>query len=77
MPINNTVLKSWVTTAFLTLAMSIVVALAVHYFWDPAISLWGSAVILSLAVGMGIAIMAVGSLLLKRPELQWVLGRGG
>lgn len=52
MPINNLVLKLWATTALLTLAMSVVVALVVHYFLDPASSLWGSAAILSLAVGM-------------------------
>ncbi len=37
---------------------------------------WGhSSLVLAVAVGIGITTVVAGSVLLKKPELRWILGR--
>ncbi len=74
-PVNSAVVRSWCSTAVLTLVMSGAVAFVVHQLWNP-MGGWGhSSLVLAVAVGIGITTVVAGSVLLKKPELRWILGR--
>ena len=73
--VDGAVLRSWFSTAMLTLVMSGCVAYVTYITWNQDGSWLQSCVTLCIAVGTGIAVMVVGSLLIRRPELYWVLGK--
>jgi putative peptidoglycan lipid II flippase len=74
-PVNSAVVRSWCSTAVLTLVMSGAVAFVVHQLWNP-MGGWGhSSLVLAVAIGIGITTVVAGSVLLKKPELRWILGR--
>ena len=74
-PMDNAVLRSFGATALLTLTMSVVVAIAVDWLWQAGDQWSGSLVPLGVAVASGVLVFVCGSLLLKRPELHWAIGR--
>jgi len=74
-PVDRDVIRSWCTTSLLTLVMGGAVAIVVQQFWSPAGGALHSWVVLSGAVFVGVSIFGIGSILLKRPELHWILGR--
>ncbi len=73
--VNREVVRSWVSTAVLTLAMSAVVALLVEKLWNPQGDWLHSSVVLGVTVVAGIFVVGTGSILLRKPELLWILGR--
>ena len=73
--VDNEVLRSWLATAFLTVCMGIAVALVAQGVWVEGGGWVQALIALGSAVSVGIGVMAGGSLLLKRPELHWALGR--
>jgi putative peptidoglycan lipid II flippase len=73
--IDRNVLKSWFYTAMLTLVLGVSVGLLVQMTWDQASSWTDSLFVLFGAVVSGIAIMVLGAIALKRPELHWSIGR--
>src|SRR5690606_3654196 len=73
-PVERAVMTSWLMSAIMTSAMALGV-LAVNWLW-PATSHWaGQAIRLSALVLCGGVIYALASLLLRRPELHWAIGR--
>ena len=75
MPVNSKVLGSWGITSFLTLAMSVAVWFCVDGLWQQN-GTWSQALVaLIVSVGSGLVVFGFGSVLLKRPELHWALGR--
>ncbi|MBT4523969.1 MAG: hypothetical protein HOC21_03510, partial [Phycisphaerae bacterium] len=73
--IDRNVLKSWLYTAILTLILGVSVGLLVQMTWDQTSSWTYSLFVLVGAVVSGIAIMVLGAIALKRPELHWSIGR--
>ena len=73
--IDRNVLKSWFYTAMLTLILGVSVGLLVQMTWDQTSSWTDSLFVLFGAVVSGIAIMVLGAIALKRPELHWSIGR--
>ncbi|MBC8421743.1 murein biosynthesis integral membrane protein MurJ [bacterium] len=73
--VNADVIRSWGSTAFLTLVMSAVVAILVDFLWNPEEDWAHSCVVLATSVVAGMAVVGVGSVLLRKPELHWILGR--
>jgi putative peptidoglycan lipid II flippase len=74
-PVDSAVLRSWCSTAVLTLVMGCAVAWIVQGFWHPSDGWWHAFWVLASSVCAGISIVVAGSLLFKKPELLWVLGR--
>jgi putative peptidoglycan lipid II flippase len=74
-PLDSSVLQSWRATTILTIAMSVVVWLIIEYTWQTG-GAWLQAFI-SLIAGVvgGLVVFGFGSVLLRRPELHWALGR--
>ena len=75
-PLNTEVIHSFAATAILTFIMSIAVWVVVHQLWQTGGNWSSSLVPLALSVVVGILVFAVGSKILKRPELRWVVGKG-
>ena len=73
--VDRAVIRSWCTTALLTLIMSGAVALVTNQWWDASKDWYHALVVLLGAVGGGIIVFGVGSLILRKPELHWILGR--
>ncbi len=73
-PVDSGVVRSWCTTAFLTLAMGGAVAL-VTQMWTATEGVWHSTIVLTLSVLVGVSVVGIGSLLLRKPELRWIFGR--
>ena len=73
--IDREVLRSWLLTAVLTLIMGVAVAVVVHLTWVDGSNWLQSLWVVVCAVIVGVGVMGIGSVLLKRPELYWVLGR--
>ena len=73
--VDKDVLHSWLSTALLTLLMGGAVALTMQLVWKPDASWSHSFFALLSSVFVGIIVMIIGSTLLKRPELFWMLGR--
>ncbi|MBC8309368.1 MAG: murein biosynthesis integral membrane protein MurJ [Planctomycetes bacterium] len=73
-PVDQTVVRSWCTTALLTFAMGGAVALVIQ-MWSPTAGVWHSTIVLVLAVLVGVSFVGIGSFLLRKPELNWILGR--
>jgi len=73
--VDSEVLRSWLLTLVLTLLMSGVVAIVVNALWEPSTDWMTSCIALATAVLAGVIVVVIGSLLLKRPELHWVVGR--
>jgi putative peptidoglycan lipid II flippase len=74
-PVNGEVIRSWSTTAVLTFVMGVTVACIVQGTWTQGGGWWQAFWVLTIAVAAGLAIVTFGSLMLRKPELQWVLGR--
>jgi len=74
-PVNSEVLKSWCSTVVITLVMGCTVAWIVQGFWHPLEGWWHAFWVLTSSVCAGIVIVVLGSFMLKKPELHWVLGR--
>ncbi|MBC8201768.1 MAG: polysaccharide biosynthesis C-terminal domain-containing protein, partial [Planctomycetes bacterium] len=74
-PLESAVLRSWGSTAALTFLMGCGVAWIVQGYWHPLDGWWHAFWVLACAVSAGIVIVVAGSLILKKPELHWVLGR--
>jgi putative peptidoglycan lipid II flippase len=75
-PLNTEVIHSFGATAILTFIMSTAVWVVVHQLWQTGGNWSSSLVPLALSVVVGILVFAVGSKILKRPELRWVVGKG-
>ena len=73
--VDSDVLRSWLSTALLTLLMGGAVAITTQMVWNPTAGWLHSCWVLLLSVFVGIIVMVIGSTVLKRPELYWVLGR--
>ena len=74
-PVTTQVIQSWIATSILTLIMGGVVWFVVDQLWQVG-GQWHQAIIpLAAAVGSGVCIFSIGSVLMKRPELHWALGR--
>ena len=73
--VDSEVIRSWCSTALLTLVMSGVVALVTAQWWDASKDWYHALFVLLGAVGAGIIVYGIGSLLLRKPELHWILGR--
>jgi putative peptidoglycan lipid II flippase len=73
--VDPQVLKSWSYTALLTLILGIVVGVLMHLAWDQNGTWLHSLLVLLGSVVGGIAVMIVGGMVLRRPELYWSIGR--
>lgn len=74
-PVDKKVISSWGKTSIITVVMALVVAVVTHYAWNPDGG-WPQAIrALGFGVGSGALVFAVGSVLLKMPELHWVMGK--
>ena len=73
--VDRAVIQSWLSTAILTVVMGGVVAYVTQSIWDTSGDWLHTCWALFIAVGTGIVVMVAGSLLLKRPELYWMLGK--
>ena len=74
-PVSREVLRSWYSTAMLTLVMSAIVALVIDPFWIPTEGWFHSCLVLGASVLAGILVVGIGSIILRKPELHWILGR--
>ncbi|MBT4529973.1 MAG: murein biosynthesis integral membrane protein MurJ [Phycisphaerae bacterium] len=74
-PIDQEVIRSFVATSVLTIAMSIVVALVVSQLWKTGGDWNDSLLPLISSVAAGIVVFVLGSVLMKRPELHWAIGK--
>jgi putative peptidoglycan lipid II flippase len=73
--VDRAVLRSWFSTAMLTIVMGSCVAYVTSVTWDSEGSWLQSFTTLCMTVGTGIFVMVLGSILIRRPELLWVLGK--
>ena len=73
--VDRAVLRSWFSTAMLTIVMGGCVAYVTSVTWDPEGSWLQSFMTLCMTVGTGIFVVVLGSILIRRPELLWVLGK--
>ncbi len=72
--VDREVIRSWCSTALLTLVMGAAVAIVIQQFWSPDGGMLHSWVVLAGAVFVGVGVFGIGSILLKRPELHWIMG---
>lgn len=73
--VDREVLRSWLYTLFLTIFMGGGVAFTMQWIWDPNASWLHSSIVLGISVFVGIFTMVIGSIVLRRPELFWAIGK--
>jgi len=73
--VDHEVMRSWLSTLLLTIVMGGAVALTMQLIWDPNSSWLSSCFTLLISVFVGVLAMVIGSIVLRRPELFWALGK--
>ena len=76
-PIDGGVVGSWVGTGVCAAVMGAAVYFVLRFMGGAMESWWGSVLACGLSVAAGAAVMVLGSVLLRKPELRWVVSRGG
>jgi putative peptidoglycan lipid II flippase len=73
--VDHEVMRSWLSTLLLTIVMGGAVALTMQLIWDPNSNWLSSCFTLLISVFVGVLAMVIGSIVLRRPELFWALGK--
>ena len=74
-PMDSSVLQSWKATTLLTIVMSVVVWLIIENIWHSGGTWLLAFIALVAGVVAGLVVFGFGSIVLRRPELHWALGR--
>jgi len=74
-PVDEAVVRSWLSTTVLTLIMGAVVAMVMNYMWVEDGEWLDSIYCLAACVASGSLTFLLGSVVMRMPELHWFMGR--
>ena len=74
-PVDEAVVRSWLSTTVLTLIMGAVVAIVMNYMWVEDGEWLDSIYCLAACVASGSLTFLLGSVVMRMPELHWFMGR--